>query len=129
MQAPQRMHLSEYQKSGMPSRCVRPLSTKTMCSSAPGRGARKCEVYCVMGEPSALRQHADEHAKVLDLWNDLLDADADDVQLGHIGGKVGIAFVGTDDEAAVLGDRKIRAGHTGFGAQEIGARVLPHCLG
>src|SRR6516164_5624850 len=45
----------EHRKSGMPSRCVRPLSTKTICSSAPGRGARKCEVYCVMGEPSALR--------------------------------------------------------------------------
>ena len=55
MQAPQRMHFSEYQKSAMPSRSERPLSTSTMCISVPSRGARKCEVSCVIGEPSALR--------------------------------------------------------------------------
>ena len=55
MQAPQRMHLSEYQKSAMPRRSERPLSTSTTCISVPGRGARKCEVICVIGEPSALR--------------------------------------------------------------------------
>ena len=56
MQAPQRMHLSEVQKSSMPSRSERPLSTSTTCISVPGRGARKCEVICVIGEPSALRE-------------------------------------------------------------------------
>ena len=55
MQAPQRMHLSEVQNSVMPSRSERPLSTSTMCISPPSRGPRKCEVYCVIGEPSALR--------------------------------------------------------------------------
>ena len=55
MQAPQRMHFSEYQKSSMPRRSERPLSTSTTCISVPGRGARKCDVICVMGEPSALR--------------------------------------------------------------------------
>ena len=55
MQAPQRMHLSEYQKSAMPRRSERPLSTRTMCISVPSRGARKCDVSCVIGEPSALR--------------------------------------------------------------------------
>src|SRR5579864_7465183 len=55
MHAPQRMHLSEYQKSSIASRSLRPWSTRMKCISAPGRGARKCDVYCVMGEPSALR--------------------------------------------------------------------------
>ena len=56
MQAPQRMHFSEVQKSLMPRRSERPLSTRTTCISGPGRGARKCEVICVIGEPSALRE-------------------------------------------------------------------------
>lgn len=56
MHAPQRMHLSDDQKSSIPSRSERPLSTSTTCSSAPSRGARKCEVICVIGEPSALRE-------------------------------------------------------------------------
>src|SRR5512133_462501 len=55
MQAPQRMHLSDVQKSAMPSRSERPLSTSTTCISPPARGTRKCDVICVMGEPSALR--------------------------------------------------------------------------
>src|SRR5579863_10490292 len=55
MHAPQRMHLSEYQKSSIASRSERPLSTRMKCISVPGRGARKCDVYCVIGEPSALR--------------------------------------------------------------------------
>src|SRR5215471_18978204 len=55
MHAPQRMHLSEYQKSAIPRRSERPLSTITMCISVPVRGARKCDVICVIGEPSALR--------------------------------------------------------------------------
>src|SRR5476651_1020167 len=55
MQAPQRMHFSEYQKSSIASRAERPLSTSTKCISAPFRGPRKCDVYCVIGEPSALR--------------------------------------------------------------------------
>ena len=38
MQAPQRMHFSELQKSGSPNRSLRPLSTSTMCISVPGRG-------------------------------------------------------------------------------------------
>ncbi len=56
MHAPQRMHFSEYQKSAMPRRSARPLSTSTMCISVPSRGARKCDVSCVIGEPSALRE-------------------------------------------------------------------------
>src|SRR5262245_2427194 len=55
MQAPHRMHLSEVQNSAMPRRSERPLSTSTKCISPPSRGPRKCEVYCVTGEPSALR--------------------------------------------------------------------------
>src|SRR5262252_1037177 len=55
MHAPQRMHLSEYQKSDIPRRSERPLSTSTICIAAPSRGARKCDVIWVIGEPSALR--------------------------------------------------------------------------
>src|SRR6202165_4342418 len=55
MHAPQRMHFSEYQKSAMPRRSERPLSTRTMCISVPSRGRRKCDVSCVIGEPRALR--------------------------------------------------------------------------
>ena len=57
MHAPQRMHLSEYQKSAMPKRSARPLSTSTICICVPARGARKCDVSCVIGEPSALRDN------------------------------------------------------------------------
>ena len=53
--APQRIHFSECQKSGVPSRVDRPLSTSTMCNSPPFLGPLKCEVYCVSGVPSALR--------------------------------------------------------------------------
>src|ERR1700721_2862546 len=55
MQGPHRMHLSECQKSGIPSLRVRPLSTNTMCSSPPFLGPVKWEEYCVSGAPSALR--------------------------------------------------------------------------
>ena len=55
MQAPQRMHFSECQKSGNPSRRLRPLSTSTMCSSPPFLGPVKWEEYWVNGAPSALR--------------------------------------------------------------------------
>src|SRR6516162_2271965 len=66
---------------------------------------------------------------MLNLRNDLLDADASDVQLRYVGRKVGIAFICADDEAAVLGDRKIGTSHPGVGAEKIRSRVLPHGLG
>src|SRR5580698_8937654 len=55
MHAPQRMHLSEVQNSFKPRRAERPLSTSTTCISPPSRGPRKCDVYCVIGIPVALR--------------------------------------------------------------------------
>src|ERR1700740_108243 len=58
MHPPQRMHFSDVQNSAMPSRAERPLSTSTTCISPPSRGPRKCEVYCVIGEPSALRDNS-----------------------------------------------------------------------
>src|SRR5438445_11263381 len=58
MQAPQRMHLSECQKSAMPSRRLRPLSTSTMCNSPPLLGPVKWEEYCVSGAPSPLRANS-----------------------------------------------------------------------
>src|SRR5246127_1601452 len=57
MHAPQRMHFSECQNSGIPSLRVRPLSTNTICSSPPFFGPVKCEEYCVSGEPTALRDN------------------------------------------------------------------------
>ena len=50
------MHLRACQKSGEPSRSLRVLSTSTTCNSPPRRGPWKCEVYCVIGEPRALRE-------------------------------------------------------------------------
>src|ERR1700677_388635 len=55
MHAPQRIHFSDGQNFSMPSRSDRPLSTRTTCTSPPARGPRKCDVYCVIGEPKALR--------------------------------------------------------------------------
>ena len=49
------MQASERRKSGSASSALRPLSTSTMCSSPPGRGPWKCEVYAVIGWPVAER--------------------------------------------------------------------------
>ena len=78
----------------------RPLSTSTTCISPPLSGPRKCEVYWVIGEPSALRDNRRMNtAKMLQPRDDLLDADRGDMQLRHVGRQIGIAFVGADDEA------------------------------
>jgi hypothetical protein len=43
MHAPQRMQLSERRNSSLPRMALRPLSTRTMCNSPPGRGPWKCD--------------------------------------------------------------------------------------
>jgi hypothetical protein len=49
------MHFKDGQNRSSASRCERPLSTSTMCISPPARGAAKCDVYCVIRSPVALR--------------------------------------------------------------------------
>ncbi len=66
----------------------------------------------------AARQQADEHRQVLQARDDLFDADRGDVQLWHIGRKIGIALVGADDEGPGLGDREIAPGHAGIGLED-----------
>jgi hypothetical protein len=55
---------------------------------------------------------------VLEARNDLLDADRGDMQLGHVGRKIGIALVGADHDAARLRDREIASRHAGVGGKD-----------
>ena len=46
------------------------------------------------------------------------------MQLRHIGRQIGVAFIGTDDDAAGLGDREIATGHPGIGREDQGTGRL-----
>src|SRR5208282_2493620 len=97
-----------------------------------GARPRRAEMRGVLRDrraQRASRQHADEDGKVLEFRNDLLDADAGNVQLGHVGAEVGVTLVGADDEAAGLRDREIGTSHAGLGTQEIRPRVAAHRFG
>src|SRR5262249_22949113 len=77
----------------------------------------------------AAGEHADEDPEVAGTRDQLLDADAGDVQRRHGGADVGVALVGADDEPTGLGHGEVGAGHAGVGRQEAGPGVLTHRLG
>src|SRR6516165_1705242 len=66
---------------------------------------------------------------MLEFGNNLLDANAGDVQFGHTGAEIRVTLIGADDEASGLGNREIGAGHARFGVQEIRPRVATHHFG
>src|SRR6516225_9792338 len=118
MQAPQRMHLSDVQNSAMPRRADRPLSTSTKCISPPSCGPRKCEVYCVTGEPSALRDNRRTNTARCSSRGMIFSIPIEAICSFGTLAEIGIAFIGADDHATGLGDREIAAGHAGIGGED-----------
>src|SRR5271168_4801392 len=114
MQAPQRMHLSEVRNSSVPSRADRPLSTSTMCISPPARGPRKCEVYCVIGEPSALHDKRRMNTARCSSRGMIFSMPIEAIcSFRHVRREVGVALVGADEKAAGLSDGEVAARHAG----------------
>ena len=130
MQAPQRMHFRECQKSGMPSRRLRPLSTSTMCSSPSS--PRSSEMGSVLSERGSFRTSGEQPQKdahVFHTRDQLFNADACNMERWHRSPDIGVSFVGADHERARFGDREIAACHARSRGQKPWTRVVSHHFG
>jgi hypothetical protein len=130
MHAPQRMHLSEYQKSGIPRRSGPAVVDQhdVHLGALPRLAEVRRELRDRRAERAA-RQHPHEDAEVLDLRDEFLDPDRGDVELRQVDGEIRIAFVRADDDGARFGDGEVRARHPGIRFQEIRPRVLALAFG
>src|ERR1700674_4971761 len=65
---------------------------------------------------------------MLDLGNDLFDADRGDIQLRQIHAQVRVSLVSADDDGARFRDGKIGTGHARLGLEEVWPGVLALAL-
>ena len=75
------------------------------------------------------REHAHEHADVLDPGHQLFDAHRHDVQPGKMYAQVGVAFVGAHHDRAGLRHREVGARHPRLGPEEERPRVVALAFG
>ena len=129
--APQRMQASAERWRGSASRRVRPLSTSTMWSSAPGRGpVTQARVRRDRLAGRAAREQAQEHRRGRRASARSFSMPRQATwtrRQAHA--EVGVAFVGDDHERAALGDREVRAGDRRVGGEEARAQVRARDLG
>ena len=130
MQAPQRMHLSECQKSGIPSRRLLPLSHQDNVQLPAF--SRSSEMGRILSERRPFRTSRQETQKDTHVFhprNHLLNTDARNMERRHGCSNIGISFVGADHESSRFGDRKIAAGHAGSCRQKPRTSIVTHELG
>src|ERR1700751_209584 len=93
--------------------------------------SRSCEMRRILGERSSFRAPGQQSQKYTDVFharNQLLNADACNMERRHRGSDICVAFVGADHEGSRFGDRKIAPSHARSRSQKSGTSVVSHDL-